>query len=73
MSRLFLYLFLIVIVDPYKGLNYRAINIYHISENVSYEIETVGPEEEEKEESLNSTQYIWCNICFPPQYISYTP
>jgi hypothetical protein len=29
--RLFLYVFLIVITDPYKGINYNEINVYDVN------------------------------------------
>lgn len=32
-----------IIVDPYKGLDYDAVNVYYF-DGVEYEIEVYGPE-----------------------------
>ena len=44
MRHWFLFLFLLVITDPYEGIDYEAINVYDLRDNKSYSIKVYGPE-----------------------------
>ena len=55
MKRFFLFLYVIVILDPYEGLDYDEINVYDFTQECHWNcIEVIEPEPEEKEnQSLN--------------------
>ena len=46
MRQLILILFLLVIINPYEGLDYDEINVYIIDEADSYQIKTYEPEKD---------------------------
>jgi len=46
MRDIILVLFLLVIINPYDGLDYEEINVYIIEEEDSYSIKTYGPEKD---------------------------
>lgn len=65
--RMILKLFwLIVILNPYDGIDYDEPNVYYITSD-DYEIIVTEPEKEKQREPKIELQF--CFLCNPPQFI----
>jgi hypothetical protein len=76
---------LVVITDPYAGLNYDKLNVYESQSNlkkITIEVycaeghedckhEDSPPKEEEYEEDIYTPERVFCYLCNPPQWIEY--
>jgi len=56
----------LVIVNPYRGLDYSRINVYVIDEQ-NYEILLIKPEKDKSNKKVRYEMQ-FCFICNPPQY-----
>lgn len=56
MRHWIVFLFLVVITDPYQGIDYDAINVYDLEENKNYSIKVYGPEEDKNETVFNERE-----------------
>ena len=58
---------LLVVINPYKNLNYREINVYNLKRK-DFRIKVTEPEKDKnKKEVKHEMQF--CFLCNPPQYI----
>jgi len=55
-KKLFLLLFLVVITDPYRSLDYDEINVYIIDEELPYQIKVYGPEPNKHETEYTDSE-----------------
>lgn len=58
-KNIFVLCYLIVIIDPYAGINYDEINTYEIEQEGAIETQEQVPEE----------SWEWCYLCIPPRFV----
>lgn len=63
----FLISLILVVINPYKGLDYSKINVYVIDEK-SYGIVLVEPEKDKNKKQVKYEMQ-FCFVCNPPRYI----
>ncbi len=62
----YLFTFVLVVINPYKNLNYSKINVYQLK-NEDKRLIVIEPEKQEKKKAKYEMQF--CFICNPPQYV----
>lgn len=58
--------FLLVVINPYKNLNYSKINVYNLKRRDHRIVVTESEKEKSKKVSFEMQ---FCFICNPPQYV----
>lgn len=62
----YLFIFILIVVNPYKNLNYSKINVYQLKSN-DKRLFVTKPERERKKRVKYEMQL--CFICNPPKYV----
>ncbi len=57
---------LLVVINPYKSLNYRKINVYNLGRK-DFRIMVTEPEKDKNKKEVKYEMQ-FCFICNPPQY-----
>ncbi len=63
----FLISLILVVINPYRGLDYSKINVYVIDEK-NYGIILIEPEKDKNKKQVKYEMQ-FCFVCNPPQYI----
>ena len=58
---------LLVVINPYKSLNYRKINVYNLGRK-DFRIMVTEPEKDKNKKEVKYEMQ-FCFICNPPQYM----
>jgi hypothetical protein len=63
-----LFVWLIVVLNPYENLDYDNPNVYYF-DDAEFKIRVVTPEKEKDFEKKKAVKLEFCFLCDPPQYL----
>jgi len=60
-------LFILVVTNPYRNLDYSKINIYYLNGKTDSRVLVVEPEKDKNKKVTE--EVLFCFLCTPPQFV----